>query len=210
MLLRLGRLATVVIFTAEAARMVLKNHDLDCCTRPSLVGLGRLLYNYLDISFSPYGDYWRQLRKVCVVEPPNRVQSYRFIREEEVASLINSISRSYSILSPFGNNPVNLTEKLFSFTVSIIFRMAFGKLSYQESCFNNSNDRIEEMVREAMVVLGSFSASEYFPYVEPWLFWEVSQHLNTFHMWVGSLTGLLVFTAWLRGYSINWMVFTSS
>ncbi|XWS22726.1 hypothetical protein CRYUN_Cryun29cG0061000 [Craigia yunnanensis] len=167
MLLRLGRLSTVVISSAEAARMVLKNHDLDCCSRPSLVGIGRLSYNCLDISFSPYGDYWRQLRKVCVVElfNSNRVQSYRFIREEEVASLINSISQSYSILSPFGNNPVDLTEKLFCFAASIICRMAFGKLSFQESGFNNSNDRIEEMVREAMIVFGSFSASEYFPYV---------------------------------------------
>ncbi|XVF21713.1 hypothetical protein REPUB_Repub12eG0113900 [Reevesia pubescens] len=43
MLLHLGRLPTVVISSAEAARMVLRNHDLDCCTRPSLVALGRLL-----------------------------------------------------------------------------------------------------------------------------------------------------------------------
>ncbi|XP_022775610.1 cytochrome P450 71B35-like [Durio zibethinus] len=160
MLLHLGRLPTVVISSAEAARMVLKNHDLNCCTRPSLVALGRLSYNYLDISFSPYGDYWRQLRKLCVVElfSVKRVQSYRFIREEEVVSLIHSIS-------PFGSSsPVNLTEKLFSFTASIIVRMAFGK-TFQQSGFNNINDRFEEMVREAMGVLGSFSASEYFPYV---------------------------------------------
>ncbi|XVF21714.1 hypothetical protein REPUB_Repub12eG0114000 [Reevesia pubescens] len=42
--------------------------------------------------------------------------------------------------------------------------MAFGK-TLQESGFNTINNRIEEMVREAVVVLGSFSASEYFPYV---------------------------------------------
>ncbi|XVF43870.1 hypothetical protein PTKIN_Ptkin02bG0075100 [Pterospermum kingtungense] len=68
MLLHLGRPPTVVTSSAEAARVVLKNHDLDCCSRPPLVGLGRLSYNYLDISFSPYGDYWRELRKLCVVE----------------------------------------------------------------------------------------------------------------------------------------------
>ncbi|XVF02588.1 hypothetical protein REPUB_Repub04eG0187600 [Reevesia pubescens] len=163
MLLHLGRLPTAAISSAEAARMVLRNHDLDCCTRPSLVALGRLSYNYLDISFSPYGHYWRQMRKLCVVElfSAKRVESYRFIREEEIASLINSISVQSSI-SPL--TPVNLTEKLFSFTASIVVRMAFGK-TLQGSGFNTINNRIEEMVREAEVVLGSFSASEYFPYV---------------------------------------------
>ncbi|EOY00691.1 Cytochrome P450, family 71, subfamily B, polypeptide 10, putative [Theobroma cacao] len=41
--------------------------------------------------------------------------------------------------------------------------MAFGT-SFQKSAFHD-NDRLEEMLREAMVVLGSFFASEYFPYV---------------------------------------------
>ncbi|XVE74920.1 hypothetical protein DITRI_Ditri12bG0057300 [Diplodiscus trichospermus] len=75
---------------------------------------------------------------------------------------MDSISDRSSTSPAFG---VNLTEKLFSFTASVIFRMAFGKTS-QESGFNNSNDDgIQEMVREATAVLGSFSASEYFPYV---------------------------------------------
>ncbi|XVE74921.1 hypothetical protein DITRI_Ditri12bG0057400 [Diplodiscus trichospermus] len=132
MLLHLGRLPRVVISSAEAARMVLKDHDLHCCSRPSLVSLGRLSYNYLDISLSPYGDYWRELRKLCVVE----------LFSVKRCNRIDSFARK-----------------------SIIFRMAFGK-TFQGGGFNNSNDDgIAEMVREGMAVLGSFSASEYLPYV---------------------------------------------
>ncbi|XVF43872.1 hypothetical protein PTKIN_Ptkin02bG0075300 [Pterospermum kingtungense] len=128
MLLHLGCLPTVVISSTEAARVVLKNHDLDYCSRPCLVGLGRLSYNYLDISCSPYGDYWRQLRKLCVVElfSAKSIQSHRTIREEEVASLINSISEQSSISPASGGAPLNLTEKLFSFAAGIIFRTALG------------------------------------------------------------------------------------
>ncbi|OMO81580.1 Cytochrome P450 [Corchorus olitorius] len=162
MLLRLGRLSTIVISSADAASVILKDHDLDCCSRPFLVGPARLSYNCLDITFSPYCDYWREIRKLCVVElfSLKRVQSYRFIREEEVSSMIDSISRS----SNSGTTPVNLTEKPFSLTANNIFRMAFGKKTDKVSGFKN-NDGFEGIVREAMAVLGSFAASEFVPYV---------------------------------------------
>ncbi|RVX04361.1 Cytochrome P450 71B36 [Vitis vinifera] len=51
---------TVVVSSAEAAREFLKTHDIDCCSRPPLVGLGKFSYNHRDISFAPYGDYWRE------------------------------------------------------------------------------------------------------------------------------------------------------
>lgn len=41
-----------------------------------------------DILFSPYGDLWHQLRRICVLElfSPRRVRSFRRIREEETSS----------------------------------------------------------------------------------------------------------------------------
>ncbi|XVF77121.1 hypothetical protein PTKIN_Ptkin14bG0015200 [Pterospermum kingtungense] len=48
-----------------------------------------LSYNGTDIAFSPYEDYWRRLRKICVLEmlSPKRVQSFSPIRDEEVSQL---------------------------------------------------------------------------------------------------------------------------
>ncbi|RVW43286.1 Cytochrome P450 71B35 [Vitis vinifera] len=101
MLLQLG-VPTVVVSSAEAAREFLKTHDIDCCSRPPLVGLGKFSYNHQDIAFAPYGDYWREVRKICVHEvfSTKRVQSFQFIREEEVALLIDSIAESSSSGSP--------------------------------------------------------------------------------------------------------------
>ena len=49
-----------------------------------------------DILFSPYGDLWRQLRRICVLEllSPRCVQSFRRFREEEAAGLLRSVAGS--------------------------------------------------------------------------------------------------------------------
>ena len=68
MLLQLCGIRTVIISSAEAAREVLKVHDLACCSRPPLACSKVFSYNYRDMAFSPYGDYWREIRKICVLE----------------------------------------------------------------------------------------------------------------------------------------------
>ncbi|GMY26355.1 cytochrome P450 71B34-like [Fagus crenata] len=146
MLLQLGGIPTVILSSAEAAREALKVHDLDCCSRPPLA------------TAPAYGDYWRQVRKICVLElfSVKRVQSYQYIREEEVALLVNSIS-----LSSSSATPIDLSEKLFALTASVTFRIAFGK-SFRGSDLDN--ERFQEVVHEAETMLGSFNASEYFPF----------------------------------------------
>ncbi|KAG6650764.1 hypothetical protein CIPAW_06G065400 [Carya illinoinensis] len=108
----------------KARGTTLKIHDLDCCSRPVSSTARRLTYNYKDIVFAPYGDYWREMRKICALElfSVARVQSYSFIREEEVASLVNSISHSASSAIP-----VDLSEKMLALTANILCRTAFGK-----------------------------------------------------------------------------------
>ncbi|CBI16811.3 unnamed protein product, partial [Vitis vinifera] len=149
----------IIVSSAEAAREFLKTHDIDCCSRPPLVGLGKFSYNHRDISFAPYGDYWREVRKICVLEvfSTKRVQSFQFIREEEVALLIDSIVQSSS-----SGSPIDLTERLMSLTANIICRIAFGK-SFQASEFGDG--RFQEVVHEAMALLGGLTASDFFPYV---------------------------------------------
>ncbi|KAL0763579.1 hypothetical protein Bca101_079730 [Brassica carinata] len=86
-LLHLGSVPTVVISSSEAAEQVLKLHDLVCCSRPKTVATGKLSYGFKDIGFAQYGEYWREMRKLVVIElfSLKKVQSFRKIREEEKA-----------------------------------------------------------------------------------------------------------------------------
>ncbi|XP_049400411.1 desmethyl-deoxy-podophyllotoxin synthase-like isoform X2 [Solanum stenotomum] len=92
--LRFGEVPTVIISSAEAAKEVMKTHDLVFADRPKILVADIIGYNSTQITFSPYGDHWRQLRKICVAELLNvkRVQSFESLRQEEVKDLIKTIS----------------------------------------------------------------------------------------------------------------------
>ncbi|KAK2636612.1 hypothetical protein Ddye_031404 [Dipteronia dyeriana] len=172
MLFKFGRIPFVIINSAEAAKEVLKVHDIDSCSRAQLTGTRKLSYNFLDVAFAPYGDYWKQMRKICVLElfSLKRAQSFRFIREEEVGSLINSISQSALSSSA---TPVNLSEKIYALTGSIVFRMAFGQI-FRGSGLDNH--KFEKLIRATESSIGGFTTEECIPYVG----WIVDR-LNGYH-----------------------------
>ncbi|KAI3962239.1 hypothetical protein MKX01_030789 [Papaver californicum] len=159
MLLQYGRVPTVVISSVEAAEQVLKTFDVEFCNRILLAGRKRLSYNYVDMAFAPYGEYWREVRKICVLElySRKRVQSFKVVREEEVDVLIDSISSS----SSSDNTPVNVYEMLTSFAHRKICRVAFGSTAGESRNWFD-NGRLTELLCE-VGVLTSLSASDFFP-----------------------------------------------
>ncbi|XVF77791.1 hypothetical protein PTKIN_Ptkin14bG0074800 [Pterospermum kingtungense] len=150
--LQLGEISTVVISSPSAAQQVMQTHDLNFANRPYSLAASILFYNCTDILFSPYGDYWRQLRKICTLEllSTRRVQSFRAIREEEVADFVSQISSK-------AGSPVNLTKRFRSLTYSIISRAAFGDKYRDQNVF------ISLVQDELVDALGGFSLADVFP-----------------------------------------------
>jgi hypothetical protein len=92
LLLRLGRVPAVLVSSAAAAEEVMRTRDLAFASRPRSAMAERLLYGR-DVAFAPYGEYWRQARRVCVVHllSPLRINSFRRVREEEAAALVERV-----------------------------------------------------------------------------------------------------------------------
>ncbi|KAF3967138.1 hypothetical protein CMV_008828 [Castanea mollissima] len=84
---------TLVVSSADMAREMMKTHDIVFSNRPKTTATNSLFYGCTDLSFSSYGEYWRQVRKICVLEllSLKRVQSFQYTREEEVSILINKV-----------------------------------------------------------------------------------------------------------------------
>ncbi|TKY63680.1 cytochrome P450 family 71 protein [Spatholobus suberectus] len=64
--LQLGLRPAIVISSPKIAEEVLKNYDLEFSGQPKLLGQQKLSYNASEIAFSPYNEYWREIRKICV------------------------------------------------------------------------------------------------------------------------------------------------
>ncbi|XP_058093608.1 cytochrome P450 71A1-like [Magnolia sinica] len=160
--LQLGHVPTLIVSSARIAKEVMKSQDLHFCSRPALVSQRKLSYNFSDVAFAPYGEYWREMRKISIVDllSTKRVQSFREIRGDEVAKMVASISSSSSRAEP-----VNLSEMMLSLTYDIVSWAAFGK-SYNEG---SEDEKMEfhEVLKETGIMLGSFFVADYLP----WMWW---------------------------------------
>nr|WMZ41172.1 cytochrome P450 family 83 subfamily A polypeptide 2 [Ipomoea batatas] len=158
MRIKFGYREAVVISSATMAKEALKTHDLAFSSRPSFIGQQRLSYNGLDIAFSPYNDYWREMKKISVLHlfSLKRVKQFQPIREDEVSQMINRISKL-----AFSYQQVNLSEIAMSLTSNITCRSAFG-LSYDEE--GQEKRRFHKLSNEAQAMLaGGSLVADFFP-----------------------------------------------
>ncbi|KAK9088013.1 hypothetical protein Syun_030407 [Stephania yunnanensis] len=156
MLLHFGHSPVLVISSAEMAKEVMKNQDTVFRNRPTLTAAQVLFYKCQSIGFAPYGEYWKQVRKICVTDllGVKRVQSFMFIREEETDFFIKNISQSCSQQSP-----INLSDMLLTLTNGILSRCNLGMRPENI----NGNRRIGKLSREVMHLLGAFCFGDLFP-----------------------------------------------
>ncbi|GJR58011.1 cytochrome P450 71A1-like protein [Tanacetum coccineum] len=66
--LKFGSKNVVIGSSVEMAKDFLKTMDINFVCRPKNAAGKYTTYNYSDITWAPYGPYWRQSRKMCVVE----------------------------------------------------------------------------------------------------------------------------------------------
>ncbi|XP_061952972.1 cytochrome P450 71AP13-like [Populus nigra] len=157
--LQLGEIPTVVISSVRLAKEVLKTHDLVLSSRPQLFSAKHLFYGCTDIAFAPYGAYWRNIRKICILEllSAKRVQWYSFVREEEVARLIHRIAESYP-------GTTNLSKMIGLYANDVLCRVALGR----DFSGGGEYDRhgFQKMLDDYQALLGGFSLGDYFPSME--------------------------------------------
>lgn len=157
MFLQLGFVPTLVVSSADKARDIFKNHDLAFSGRPSLYAFKKLCYNLSCVSTAPYGDYWREARRILVVElmTAKRVESFRHIRVEEVGRMIERISGT-------APNPVDLSSAVFAMSNNVVSRAAFGSIDGVVGGSGQGRS-FQELFHEAQSLAGEFNVSDFFP-----------------------------------------------
>lgn len=94
---------------------------METSSRPYHVAWEKLSYGKADVAFAVYGDSWRYLRKICMMEllGPKIVDSFQLARQEEVERTMRAIA-SKAAISPDG--VVDLTDEIYALSTNIVCR----------------------------------------------------------------------------------------
>ncbi|KAJ8510405.1 hypothetical protein OPV22_000839 [Ensete ventricosum] len=160
MLFNFGRIPTVVVSSAAGAQEALKIRDLAFSGRPLSSISDRIFYGSQDLAFAQYGDEWRQMRRVCVMHllSPKQVRSFRSVREEEVARLVDCIRAA-------SGAAVNMSAMIIGLTCDIVCKVAFGSKYSEEG-----GSQIHSLMSELSAVMGMFPMRDHIPWLG-WIDW---------------------------------------
>ncbi|PIA38081.1 hypothetical protein AQUCO_02800018v1 [Aquilegia coerulea] len=168
MLLHMGSTPTLVVSSADMAREIKVTNDIVFANRPQTTATKMLIYGCTDFAFAPYGEYWARLRKISVMEllSNKKVQSFRYVRDEEISLMIDKITTLCSV-----GSPVNVTELLTSLTSDIVCRCALGRKHGGQDGQTNFGD----LAGKVLKLLAAFSFGDLLPWFG----------------WIDNITGLI-------------------
>ncbi|XP_057774840.1 cytochrome P450 736A117-like [Salvia miltiorrhiza] len=157
MLLHLGSAPALIVSSADSACEIMRTHDLVFASRPVYKAFQKLLYGCKDVASAPYGDHWRRMKSILVLQllSNKRVQTFRSIREEETAIFLKKIQESAG--------PVNLSEIFKKLNNDGVCRAAFGR-KYSET---ENGKKFLLLLSDLMELLGSIDVGDFIP----WLAW---------------------------------------
>lgn len=140
MRLQMGEVPFLFVSSVEVASQVLKTHDVVFANRPHIAAAGPFTYNCTNIGFSPYGEHWRQLRRIATLEllSARRVRYFRPIREEENADVAEWVASHHG-------SPANLTERIYQSSFDITSRAAFGQEPEEKRTLMSAVDEIMKL-----------------------------------------------------------------
>ncbi|KAG2540581.1 hypothetical protein PVAP13_9NG574700 [Panicum virgatum] len=123
MSLRFGSFPVIVGSSVDAARSILKTHDLAFCDCPRIAAGRYTGYTYSDVLWAPYGAYWRQARRLFKTEilSARRLRSHERVRDEEVRAMLRDVYQH----GPAAGRAVGVLDHLLM--VNSISRMVLGK-----------------------------------------------------------------------------------
>jgi isoflavone 2'-hydroxylase len=160
--LRFGSRLVVIVSSSSAVEECFTKNDIVLANRPPSLGAKHIGYNMTNVVAAPYGDHWRNLRRICALEifSTNRLNMFLGIRRDEVKRLLLKLSRN----SRKDFAKVELKSMFLDLTFNIIMRMVAGKRYYGEDVKDEEEARqFREIMREIATNGGASNPQEFVP-----------------------------------------------
>ena len=167
--LRLGINRMLVVSDWEIAKECFTTNDRIFATRASIAAGKYLGYNNAIFALAPYGQYWRDVRKLVTLQllSNHRIEMLKHVRLSETNTFLKDLLDLY-----VDNSCAKvIINKMFEqLTFNIILRMIVGK-RYSSSTYGQENSepwRYKKAIEEAIYLFGTFVISDAIPWLE-WL-----------------------------------------
>ncbi|XP_027179564.1 cytochrome P450 CYP736A12-like [Coffea eugenioides] len=157
MYMRFGYVPAIIVSSPEAAEKFLKTYDQVFASRPYHESSWYVSYEQRNLSFAQYGPYWRNMRKLCILQllSSHKINSFLPMRREEVGTLVKSLKQAAS-----DGAAVDLTAAISSLGANMSCLMIFGK-KYMDKDFDDRGFR--DVIGEALRLGATPNLGDYFP-----------------------------------------------
>lgn len=170
--LRFGIRRVVVVSSSKAAEECFTKIDVVLANRPYVLVGKYLCYNYSTMVAAPYGDHWRNLRRISAIElfSSSRLNTFQGIRQDEVKQLLMRLRGSSSSSTDdnrAGFTKVELKSMFFDLALNNIMRMVAGK-RYNGGGAGNEKEAKEfrELMEDGFSIGGVSHPVDFFPIME--------------------------------------------
>ncbi|KAG8641972.1 cytochrome P450 CYP82D47-like [Manihot esculenta] len=165
----MGMRRTVVISNQHIMKEFYTTKDKFLSSRPLSSQSKYLAYNHASFGFTPYTSYWRDVRKLTIVEvlTPQRLKLLQdVLRTSEVSHVVMALFKQFKENK---DKPikVDMSELFEHLVLNIITRTVAGKRYFEGD--NNGHDEkgrpIGKVMRDFMYFAGAFVPSDMFPFL---------------------------------------------
>ncbi|KAF3596285.1 hypothetical protein DY000_02025776 [Brassica cretica] len=160
--LRLGYRLVFVVSSHSVAEECFTKNDIVFANRPEFIFAKHIGYNCTTMVNSPYGDNWRNLRRIGAIEifSSLRLDSFLSIRQDEIRRLIFCLSKN----SQHESAKVEMGSLFMSLTLNNIIRMLSGKRFYGDGTEDDDEARhVRQLIADAVYSADAGNAADYFP-----------------------------------------------
>ncbi|KAK6286688.1 hypothetical protein POUND7_012867 [Theobroma cacao] len=196
--LKLGHRRVLVVSSWEIAKDCLTNNDRALATRASIAAGRHIGYNNAIFALAPYGEYWRNIRKIVTIEllSSYRLEKLKHIRFSEMDLFIKELFR-LCVENADNCAQVTMSEVLERLTFNINLRMLVGK-RFASSSYAQAHSqpwRYEKAIKQTLYLSGIFVLADALPFLE-WM--DIQGHVRSMKQTAKELDSII--SVWLEDH----------
>ncbi|XP_004292356.1 PREDICTED: cytochrome P450 82C4-like [Fragaria vesca subsp. vesca] len=196
----LGKNRALVISNYEAAKECFTTNDRVFATRPSSAQGKYLGYNYAAFGVSPYGKYWRDTRKLVVMEllSSRRLETLKHVQISEVDAFVIGLYSVWKNKGHDGPSKVVISTGIEHLTCNVMTKIIAGKRYFgvKSDEFDGEVKKIRKLMKEFMYAAVNRVVS-YVVGIPEWI--DFKGHLRTMKNVGGQLDSLM--TSWVEEHN---------